>query len=368
MKISAAVVREKSGPMRIEALEIDEPRAGEVLVRVTACGVCHTDMAMRDQELPVPQPVVLGHEGAGYVARVGPGVAKVAPGDAVIMSFASCGHCPACAEHEPSYCAEFFPRNFFATRADGTTGLSRGGEKIHSHVFGQSAFATYALTGESNVVRVPPEAPLALLAPLGCGVQTGAGAIMNALRVRPGASVAVFGAGAVGLSAVMAARLIGASPIIAIDPNPARRALAQELGADIAIDPRAQDPVATIQAHTGGGARYALDATGRADVVGQAVACLGVRGVCAIAGAVKFGDALPIDGGHLMSGGRVVRGVVEGDANPDTFIPALIQLHAEGKLPLEKLVRFYDFADINQAIADSESGRTVKPVLLMPAA
>ena len=232
MKVKAAVARAKSAPLTIETLDLEEPRAGEILVRLIAAGICHTDLAMRDQVFPVPQPIVLGHEGAGIVERVGSDVTKVVAGDHVVMTYNSCGRCPSCLEHEPTYCHDFFSYNFAAQRPDGSTALSQDGQPIHSHFFGQSSFATYALCLERNVVKVPHDAPLELLGPLACGVQTGAGAVINALRVGAGRSIAVFGTGSVGLSAIIAARLVGAAVIIGVDLNdrilwpPARRARA----------------------------------------------------------------------------------------------------------------------------------------------
>ncbi len=366
MQITAAVVRAPSGAFDLETLNLEEPRAGEVLVRVVATGVCHTDMVMRDQHLPTPQPVVLGHEGAGVVERVGSGVTKVAVGDHVVMTFNSCGKCPSCWEHAPTYCHEFFPRNFMGGREDGSSGLSRGEEVIHGNIFGQSSFATYALCHERNAVKVDRDAPLERLGPLGCGVMTGAGAIMNALKVPAGRSLVVFGAGAVGLSAVMAAKAVDAGPIIAVDINPERLALALELGADHALNPVEGDVIEKIQAITGTGANYAIDTTANLKVMRQAVDCLGPRGVCGLVGASKPGDELPLDAVSVMSGGKVVRGVVEGDADPDVFIPKLIALHQAGRFPFDRLIRFYPLSQINQAVADGESGRVIKPVVRMP--
>src|SRR5690349_11094492 len=226
LAMKAAVVRSPRGPFVLEEAWIEEPRPEEILVRVVACGVCHTDAVMRDQEAPVPLPAVLGHEGSGVVIEVGAQVTGLAPGDPVVMSSHSCGRCPACADHAPAYCREFFPRNFRGRRTDGSTGVSIAGEPVNANIFGQSAFATYALCHQDNAVKVPAGAPLELLGPLGCGIQTGAGAVLNALKVRLGASVLVLGAGAVGLSAVMAARLAGAAVIVAVDRTPARLALA----------------------------------------------------------------------------------------------------------------------------------------------
>lgn len=313
MQITAAVLRKPSGPFVVETVEIEEPRAGEVLVRVVATGVCHTDVVMRDQDLPTPQPVVLGHEGAGVVERVG-------PGDHVVMAFNSCGACPSCRGDAPAYCHEFFPRNFMGVRADGSSGLSQGGKPIHANIFGQSSFATYALCHERNAVKVEPAAPLDILGPLGCGVMTGAGAVMKALRVEAGRSLVVFGAGAVGLSAMLAACAVGASPLIVVDINPARLELALELGADHALDGRTEPVVERILALTDGGADYSLDTTANLAVMRQVADCLAPRGTCGLVGASRVGDELRLDAVSLMSGGRSVRGVVEGDADPHAFI------------------------------------------------
>lgn len=365
MQITAAVTRSATDPFSLETLQIESPRAGEVLVRVVATGVCHTDMVMRDQHLPTPQPVVLGHEGAGVVERVGAGVTKVAPGDHVVMTFNSCGRCPSCADHAPTYCYEFFPRNFMGAREDGSSGLSRGGETIHANIFGQSSFATHALCHERNAVKVDKAAPLEILGPLGCGVMTGAGAVMNALKVPAGRSLAVFGAGAVGLSAVLAAKAVGAAPIIAVDINPERLALALELGADHALNGAEGGTVEKIQAITGSGAHFSIDTTANLKVMRQAVDCLGARGVCGLVGASRLGDELALDAVSVMSGGKVVRGVVEGDADPDVFIPELVALHQAGQFPFDRLIRFYPLSDIGRAVTDGETGRVIKPVVRM---
>lgn len=365
MQITAAVLRSRSGPFGLETIELEAPRAGEVLVRVVATGVCHTDMVMRDQDLPTPQPVVLGHEGAGVVERVGDGVTKVAPGDHVVMTFNFCGHCPSCDDHAPTYCHEFFPRNFMGARPDGSSGLSKGGETIHANIFGQSSFATYALCHERNAVKVTKDAPLEILGPLGCGVMTGAGAVMNALEVKAGRSLVVFGAGAVGLSAVLAAKASGAAPIVVVDINPARLALALDLGADHALDGRSEPVVERIQAITGFGADYTIDTTANLKVMRQAVDCLAPRGVCGLVGASRMGDELALDAVAVMSGGRTVRGIVEGDADPDVFIPRLVELHLAGRFPFERLIAFYSMDQINAAVKDGEEGRVIKPVVRM---
>jgi aryl-alcohol dehydrogenase len=368
MKIRAAVARAPHAPLTIEELNLEEPRADEVLVRVVATGICHTDPAMRDQAYPVPQPIVLGHEGSGIVMRVGAAVTKVAPGDRVLMSYNSCGACDSCLANASGFCRDFFGRNFAGARPDGSTTLSDNGSRVHGYFFGQSSFATHAIARERNIVKMDAAAPLERYCALGCSVQTGAGAVMNALQVRPGSSLAVFGAGPVGLSAIVAGRLVGAKRVIAVDRVEARLAMAREFGATDTIDVRRGDTVQQLIALTAGGVNYAVDTTASADVIRQATDALAPRGVCAILGASKAGTELVLDVIHMMTGGRQLRGTVEGDSNPDVLIPQLIGLHEAGRFPFERMITFYDFADINQAIADTESGTCVKAVLRMPAA
>ncbi len=365
MKIQAAVARAPHAPKGMETLDLEEPRANEILVRVVATGVCHTDIVMRDQGLPVPQPAVLGHEGAGVVEKVGAAVTKVKPGDHIVMTYNSCGTCPSCKEHETTYCHEFFPRNFLGSRPDGSTALSKEGERISANIFGQSSFATYAICHEANAVKVPADAPLALLGPLACGIQTGAGAVMNALKVGMGDSFVVFGAGSVGLSAVMAARVVGATTIVAVDLNDMRLAVARELGATHTVNPSHADALAEIQKITGGGAAFTLDTTGNVKVVRTAVDALAPRGTCGILGAFAFGSEIALDSVSFMSVGKKLQGIVEGDSNPDVFIPKLIDLYRQGRFPFDKLVRFYPFSELNQAVADSESGVAIKPIVRM---
>jgi len=365
MKILAAVTRQPRSSMSLETLELEDPRDDEILVRVVATGVCHTDIAMRDQAFPVPQPVVLGHEGAGIVERVGRAVTNVVPGDHVVMSYNSCGRCPSCIEHQATYCYDFFGRNFSGARPDGSTPLSRDGVPVHGNFFGQSSFATFALCHDRNVVKVTNDIALELLGPLACGVQTGAGAVINALKVTPGRSIAVFGTGSVGLSAIMAARVAGATTIVGVDPSDHRLALARELGATHTVNPTAENPSAAIVALTGAGVDFALEAAGRPSVIRQAVESLAPRGTCGIVGAVEAGSEMTLDILHLMTAGRTVRGIVEGDSTPAAFIPTLITLFEQGRFPFDRLVSFYPFEQLSDAIRDSESGKVVKAIVRM---
>ena len=365
MKIRAAVVRAKHAPMSIEAIDLAEPRDDEIVVRLVATGICHTDIAMRDQTFPVPQPIVLGHEGAGIVERVGHAVTKVTAGDHVVMTYNSCGKCPSCEHHAPTYCHEFFGYNFGGSRPDGSSPLSQAGMMIHGNFFGQSSFATHAICHERNIVKVSKEAPLDLIGPLACGIQTGAGSVINGLKVGVGDSIAIFGAGSVGLSAVMAARLVGAATIISVDLINSRLKIAKELGATHVINGTHENPVEAIMQITGTGVDFALEVTGVVPVVRQAMESLAPRGVCGVAGAFAGGSEVTLDLLHLMTAGRSIRGLVEGKSNADVFIPHLIEMHRQGRFPFDRLIRHYDFDDINAAIHNSEVGDTIKPVVRM---
>ena len=366
MKVTAAVTESSGQPFVVQELELAAPRRNEVLVRIAAAGICHTDLIVRDQWLPVPLPAVLGHEGAGIVEEVGGSVTKVMPGDRVGLTFDSCGGCPTCRSGLPSYCHAFFEHNFAAVRPDdGSTPLSRDGEPIHGRFFGQSSFATHAIAGERNVVKIGSEIGFELAAPFGCGLQTGAGAVLNSLRVPAGCSLAVFGTGTVGLAGVMAGAIAGATTIIGVDLVPARLELARELGATHVVDAGKHDPVAAIVKITRDGANFALESTGSPAVLRQAVDCTAPLGVCGVIGAPRSGTEVRLDVNTILTGGRVVRGIVEGDSVPALFLPTLIRHWEEGRFPVERLIRHYDFDQINEAAKDAEEGRVIKPVLRM---
>lgn len=366
--ILAAVQRDVGAPPSLEHLILEEPRADELVVRLKGVGVCHTDMVMRDGLLPVPMPVVLGHEGAGVIEQVGAGITDLAVGDAVVLSFSSCGTCGACHDHAPAYCRDWAMLNFGGMRADGSTGLrDASDEPVHSHVFGQSSFASHALVQRRNVVKVDRDLPIELLGPLGCGIQTGAGTVLNALRVRAGSTVAVIGAGAVGLSAVMAAGIAGASVIVALDIRQERLDLALSLGATHAFsgDSAPMEDQA-VAAGCSDGFDYIIDTTGLSDVCNAAIGALAPRGELALVGAYAPGSRIAVEAIHLMSAGRVVRGVVEGSAEPGRFIPELIGHFRAGRFPFDRLIKFFDFADIAAAIEAGERGQVVKPILRLP--
>ena len=362
-EIKAAVVRQKGGPFQIETLRLEDPRPDEVLVRIVATGMCHTDMVARDQLYTVPMPVVLGHEGAGTVEQVGSSVKKLTPGDHVVLTYMWCGHCKPCLNANLTYCANFYALNFGGAREDGSTAIHDKQGAVRDHFFGQSSFGTFALSHERNVVKVPANAPLELLGPLGCGIQTGAGAVMNGLKVRPGSSFATFGGGAVGLSAVMAARVAGATTIIAADVVPSRLALAKELGATHTVNSRDTDPVEAVRKITGGGADFTLESSGRPAVLRQAIDALAICGSCGIVGAPALGTEASFDVNGVMTAGKRIIGIIEGDSVPDLFIPSLVELYQQGRFPFDKLIKFYTLDQINQAAEDSEKGVTIKPIV-----
>lgn len=365
MRIEAAVVREEGGAFGIESLQLGQPNSDEVVVKIAGVGVCHTDLVCRDQYFPVPLPCVFGHEGSGVVEQVGSAVTRVKPGDHVVLSFSSCRECPSCIAGKPAYCHQLYQHNFLGTRTDGSSAWSTDGKVVHGHFFAQSSFGTYALASERNTVKVRQDAPLWLLGPLGCGVQTGAGAVINSLQPKAGSSVAVFGAGTVGLSAVMAARLCGCAIIVAVDPVASRRELALELGATHAIDPKADNPVEKIQALTGGaGVMYSLECTGLPAVVRQAVESLTLTGICGVMGVSRLGTEMTLDMNSILFG-RTVRGIIEGDSVPQEFIPSLVDLYLQGRFPFDKLVTSFAFKEIQRAVDASEQGKVVKAVLRM---
>lgn len=365
--ITAAIARAKGEPFTIERARIRAPQDDEVLVRVVATGLCHTDLIVRDQYYPVPLPAVLGHEGAGVVEAVGPAVKHLQAGDHVVLTYGACGHCQPCVGGHGAYCQHFFGLNFGGADLDGNTAVqTEDGKPMHDHFFAQSSFASFAIARENNAIKVDKGAPLELLGPLGCGIQTGAGAVINSLKVTAGSSFASLGAGAVGLSAVMAARVAGATTIIAVDVVPSRLELARELGATHVVNSREEDMIDAIRKITGGGVSYALESTGRPEVLAQGIEALGSRGAIGVVGAPKLGVKAEFDVNNLLLGGRTIRGIVEGDSVPQTFIPQLVTLYQQGRFPFDKLVKFYPLDAINEAAEDSLRGVTLKPILRLP--
>ncbi len=359
MDIKAAVTHSQGEAFKLEKVKLAAPESDEIRVRIVAAGVCHTDVVARDLGI-APFPIVLGHEGSGVVDAVGASVSDLQVGDHVVLSFAHCGNCGHCLTGHPTVCDTFNELNFGGAMDDGSHRLAQDGEALATF-FGQSSFATYAIAKSRNAVKVDPEVDLALLGPLGCGIQTGAGTVLNRLKPEFGSSIVIYGAGAVGLSAVMAAKIIGCQHIIAVDVHDSRLELAKALGATHVLSGKDVDVVTEIKKITDGGSHYAIETTGVPLVVKQSLNALRPLGTVAIVGITP---EMSIDvHNDLMAEGKSMIGVIEGDSIPRVFIPQLIAYYKAGQFPFDKLVKFYDFEDINQAFADSASGVTIKPVL-----
>jgi aryl-alcohol dehydrogenase len=362
VQITAAILRAGDQPYSLEEVELGEPRSDEVLVRIVGVGMCHTDVLPRSPLTISPPPIICGHEGSGVVEAVGADVAGVAVGDHVVLSFESCGACEACRARRPYACEQFWLLNLVGRRGDfSTAATDASGAEIPSRWFGQSSFATHALATARNVVVVDPALPLELLGPLGCGVQTGAGTVLSAdaLDVQPGTSLAVFGCGAVGLSAVMAAVVAGAATIIAVDLHQSRLDLATELGATHTFAGDDPDIVAKVMELTGAGVHHAIDTTGNVAVSKTAMTCVRLGGAGALLGAatadVAF-DTLSVTGKRCLW-------PLEGSVDPKQFIPRLIELWQAGRFPFDRLIEEFPLADIQAAEDASLAGRVVKPVL-----
>lgn len=361
MKMKAAVAPATGKPFEIQEVDLEEPRSNEVLVRIAGAGLCHTDLFFKN-DLPIPLPAVYGHEGSGIVEKVGESVTEIKPGDPVAISYNSCGKCNNCLTGAPFYCLNFNALNYTGARADGSMPISKDGAPLFGCFFGQSSFAEYSLTTERNLVKVPEDVPLEMLGPLGCGIQTGAGTVMRALKVPAGSSLAVFGTGGVGLSAIMASKVVGCACIIGVDIKPERLESAKEFGATHVINSAEKNPVEEIKTITGTGVNYAIETTAVPAVYRQAFEALDMTGECILLGAPLIGAEVTFGMGEML-GGKKTRGLIEGESVPQEIIPKMIDLYKQGKFPFDKMIKYYDAKDINQAVEDSEKGVTIKPVI-----
>lgn len=361
VRTDALVSRDPREPFTVEQVDVEEPRADEILVRLVATGICHTDLVARGAGA-VDRPVLVGHEGAGIVERVGSEVTKVRPGDHVILTFRHCGVCANCAKSRPAYCQNGPALNQFGARADGTRRVSLDGARMRDGFFGQSSFAGYAVTTEDNTVVIDADIDLETAAPLGCSIQTGAGAVLNALRPGPQDSIVVYGVGGVGMAALLAAVAVDVGTVVVVEPSPIRRALASELGAHHVVDPGSDDVLVAVRETTKGGASHALDTTGNSAVIAQAFDALGIGGALVTVALGK--GRLDLDLLDIVLKGKTIRGCLEGDCVPATFVLELLRMYAAGAFPIDRLVTRYPFAEINVALEDNRRGDTVKPVLL----
>ena len=363
MKIRAAVSKEADSLYVIEEVDLEEPHADEMLVKVAASGYCRTDEHIRMQDMQVKLPAVLGHEGCGVVVKTGVDVKEFKAGDRVAFSYGNCGKCDQCLDGKPSLCILFEMINFGGVQADGTSRLSQNGKTLTT-LFGQSSFAEYAVVNERTAVKVPDDIPLEITGPLGCGIQTGAGAVLNRLKPRPGSAIAVFGCGSVGLSAIMAAKISNCATIIGVDQVPSRLDMALELGATHVVNTtETPDAVEEIRKLTGRGADCSVDTSGSGVCIRMALNCI-KRGSSAVVVGGGGDISLHVER-DLMGGSKSLVGVVEGDSNPKLFIPELIEHYRAGRFPFDKLITYYDFDDINTAMSESMGGKAIKAVLRM---
>ncbi|NLO47681.1 MAG: NAD(P)-dependent alcohol dehydrogenase [Clostridiales bacterium] len=362
MKINAAVIFEKGQPFRIKELELDAPKRDEVLVKVEACGVCHTDDVARMQVIPVPLPAVFGHEGCGIIEKTGPGVTDFQKGDRVGFSYGYCGTCQACRTGQPYGCEENRRLNFSGVQYDGTKRLHYGKQGVSSF-FGQGAFATYAVVHVHNLIPIRDDVNLVMTGPLGCGIQTGAGAVLNYIKPQPDSSILITGCGPVGLSAVMAAKIAGCTTVIACDIIDDRLKLAGELGADYVINGNNMNVLDEVKKITRIGTNYAIDCTGIGACVRQSLSCTRSLGTCVVLGATQE-LTIHVEN-ELMGAGKTLVGIVEGCSIPQVFIPQLLRYYKKGLFPFDKLITYYAFHDINQAFEDTRSGKVIKAVLKM---
>lgn len=368
MQVEAAVSYEKSAPFQIKKLRLEGIGPNDVLVKIAGVGLCHTDVAARDEQVPVRKPCVLGHEGSGIVEAVGANVTKVVAGDHVVLTVAFCGECQPCTSGHPAYCDKLVPLNFADARSGEAGTFYDGDQEVHGHFFGQSSFANYAIAHHSSVIKVRKDAPLELLGVLGCGVQTGAITVMNALKAAPGGSIAVFGVGPVGLSGVLAAKVCACTRIIAVDVLDSRLRLAKELGATDVIN------VSSGRFSSGGavteeilrivpgGVNYVFDTSGRLENLKAGINALSTLGKLAFVGVPHSDKPLEVDLFPMMLKGQSIMGVVQGDTVPEVHIPLMVDLYMSGLFPFDRMITKYKFNQINVAIEDQKKGQVAKVV------
>jgi alcohol dehydrogenase len=374
MKVRAAVLREmglpapyaQSKPLAIETIELAPPGAGELLVRVLAAGLCHSDLSVIDGSRPRPMPMVLGHEATGEIVQLGAGVDGFAVGDRVVFSFVPmCGHCEPCAAGRPALCEP-------GAQANAAGRLLGGGMRWHDaddaplqHHLGVSGFAEYTVTSAHSAVRIDRDLPPEIAALFGCAVMTGVGAVINTARVAPGESVAIFGLGGVGLAALLGARAASAYPLIAVDAVPEKLALARELGADLTIDASRDDAVAAIREHTRGGAMHVIESVGNEKVLAQAYAATRRGGSTVTVGLPGPQQMLSIPAVSLTAEERTIKGSYMGSAVPSRDIPRYVALYCHGRLPVDRLLSHrLKLDDINVGFDRLKRGEAIRQVVL----
>ena len=360
MRATAAVLERASTPFTLTEVDLSDPRPDEVLVRVSAVGICGTDLEFSNFW---PTPALLGHEGAGVVEAVGASVTTVRPGDHVAMSFASCGQCSLCLTGAPAYCRSFDAINFGGRRLDGSSAVSRDGEPVNAHFLGQSSFASHVIAPARAVVAIDPGIDLRHVGPFGCGFQTGAGGVLNVLKPAPGSSLAVFGAGAVGAAAIIAAGLSGCAQIVAVDIDPAKLTAAKALGATHTLNSAvaSAELAGQLDEIAPGGFDFVIDTTGREAVLRTAVEALGPLGRAGVIG-IGPSESMSFEWRSILNG-RSVTGIIAGASIPQLFVPQLLALHVEGRFPIDDMITYFPFEQINEAVAAIRTNQVAKAVL-----
>ncbi|BGP40671.1 hypothetical protein JCM10450v2_004666 [Rhodotorula kratochvilovae] len=368
-KTQALVVAEAGAPAILTDVELVDPQPNEVLVRITACGLCHTDNLVQAGGIPSAFPAVLGHEGAGVVEAVGSAVSRVKKGDSVLLSYATCGSCAYCTASRPAGCEHFFVKNFGRKRNDavGDEPVGRAvatGEAVYGSFFGQSAFARHALVSESSVVKVPSGTDLVQLAPLGCGSQSGAGVLLNQLKPSVEDPVIIFGLGAVGFGALWAAAHLKLKTIIVVDLVPSRLSLALSQGATHAFTGSSPSLIADIRAATGGiGAQYVVEATGVERVLRSAWEATRNFGHIVSVGNPGPGTKAPFDINDQVNHSKTWSGLVEGASDPPIFVPQLMALYEQGEFPIDSISKVFPVEQYEEALKAMKSGKVIKPII-----
>jgi len=359
--MKAAVLYETKKPLVVEEIDVEDPKEGEVMVRTAAAGVCHSDLHFIEGLWPFPLPAVLGHEASGIVEKVGEGITHVQPGDHAVLSFIpSCGTCYYCTIGRPVLCSEGRGRG--GVMKDGTTRLKKGGQDLRQFG-GVAAFAEYMVVSERSVIKIREDAPLDKVSVVGCAVMTGVGAVTNTVRVEPGSSVAVIGAGGVGLNVIQGAALAGAAKIIAVDLLDNKLKMAEQFGATHTVNGTKEDPLGRIREITGGGADYAFEVIGNAKAIAQAFDSVRPGGTAVAVGMAPFASEVSISTTALL-GEKVLRGSAYGSTRFPLDIPRIIDLYMAGRLKLDELItREYPLEDINDAFAAMKNGEVARSII-----
>ena len=349
-------------PLRVAELELDAPGPGELLIRIAAAGICHSDLSVIDGSRPRPVPMALGHEAAGVVESVGPGVLDVSPGDHVVLTFVpSCGTCAACGGGMPALCEPGALANTEGRMLGGGYRLHEDGAPVHHHL-GVSAFATHAVVARGSAVVIRHDVPLRIAALFGCALLTGIGAVLSAARCEPGQSLAVFGLGGIGLAAVMGGAIAAATPVIAVDPNPSKQELALRLGATLAVSP--EDAPAAVAELAPGGVARAVEAAGQRAALEAAYALTARGGTTVTVGLPDPSVETSLSVAGMVGQARTVVGSYLGSAAPQRDVPRFIELWRAGRLPVEELVAgSCELDEANRAFEDLAAGRVIRQVI-----